>query len=85
MHEFRQVIGIMAADDSQWGPRDADGRRRKYTADELDALVDFRWRWPDIKGFLATVANAVRSHWWSRASTSVAQPRLPPAESAPRV
>jgi len=75
MDQFRLAITVMATADSQWGPRDADGRRRAFTAEELDALVDFGWHWADLKGAMAACANAVRSLWQPRGGNRVASPR----------
>jgi hypothetical protein len=74
---FQLTIVVMAVTGTPWERRDADGRRRAFNAEELDALADFRWHWPDLKGFLATGTNAVRSRWRPRASNSVASLRLP--------
>ena len=81
MDQFQLAIAIKAADDSKWGPRDVDERRRAFTAEELDALADFGWRWPDLKGAMTACAYAVRSVRWPRASNSVASPRLPAPSS----
>ena len=35
---------------------------------ELDALADFGWHLPDLKGVLATCVNAVRLRWRPQAS-----------------
>jgi hypothetical protein len=77
------IFGMMAATDTLCGPRDVDGRRREFTVDELDALADFPWPWPDLRGAVAACANAVRSLWRPRASTSVAPPRVPSPSSPP--
>jgi hypothetical protein len=61
MEHFRQTIAIMAAHDSRWGPRDAHGRRRQLTADQLNALADLGSNLPDRKGFIGAWANAART------------------------
>jgi len=58
MDQFGLAIGIMAAVDRRWGSHDADGRRRAFTPEELNAFVDFGWHWPDLKGAMATCASA---------------------------
>ncbi|HEX5991336.1 MAG TPA: hypothetical protein VFY70_02115 [Thermomicrobiales bacterium] len=62
MDQFRAAIVVIAISDTRWGPRDAHGRRREFTADELDDLVDFGWHWADVKGRLATCAHALRQN-----------------------
>ena len=57
MDQFQQAVAIKAADDGQWGPRDARGRRRVLTAEELDDLADFGWPWDGVKGRLAAAAE----------------------------
>ena len=80
MDQFQTALTIMAADDRHWGPRDAQGQRRTYTVAELDALADFHWHWPDLKGAIAACANAVLWSWRLRPSNRVASP-LPSAPS----
>jgi hypothetical protein len=63
MDGFQQAYVIMAVIDSQWSPCDAHGRRRQLNAEELDALADFGWQAPDLKGVVAACAQAVRSRW----------------------
>ena len=75
MDQFKLAITVMATTDSHWGPRDAEGRRRAFTAEELDALVDFGWHWPDLKAARAACANALRSLWQPRGCNNVASPR----------
>ena len=84
MDQFRLGIAVMAATDSQWGPRDADGRRRAFTPEELDALVDFGWHWPDVKGSLAVGANVILSRVRPGASNRIDPTPLLAAEAAAR-
>jgi hypothetical protein len=76
MDQFQLAICIMAANDRHWGPRDAEGRRRAFTAEELDALASWGWHGPNLKGAIAACATAVRSLRWRRTCNSVASPRL---------
>jgi hypothetical protein len=84
MNQTMFVLAITAADDSFWGPHDAHGRRRPYTAEELDALADFRWRWPDVKGAFIASANAIRSRLRQRVSNRISLAPPPPAEATPQ-
>jgi hypothetical protein len=40
MDQYKLAIAMMAVTDSQWGPHDADGRRRQLTGDALAAASD---------------------------------------------
>jgi hypothetical protein len=77
MDALRQAISIKAAVDGQWGPRDADGRRRALTVEELDELAAIYWHWPDLQGAIAACANTMRSRWASHARSSDVPPRVP--------
>jgi hypothetical protein len=81
MDQCKLAILAMALTDTDWGPRDADGRRRALTVEELDALADFPWHWPDLKGAMAACAHAVRRPWRPRASHRGAAMRRPSAEA----
>jgi hypothetical protein len=59
------------------GPRDANGPHRGFTAEELDALVDFSWHGADVKGSLAAYTNAILSRVRLRASNPTEPTRLP--------
>lgn len=80
MNQLQMAIAVMAACDIG-GPRDAEGRRRHYTLEELDALADFGWHLPDVRGFVNSRLTAlrVRGHVVARPSSGSAQ--LAPAES----
>jgi ketosteroid isomerase-like protein len=60
MDQLKLAIVLMAVTDSHWDSRDAHGRRRDYTAAELDALADFGWHMPDVRGFVAACRTALR-------------------------
>jgi len=79
MDQFRMTTAMMAAIDSRSQPRDAQDRRRKLTIEELDALTDFSWHWPDAKGGLAACARLLRSLVRPRARTRLEPTRLPSA------
>jgi hypothetical protein len=76
MDQAQLAITIKTAMDTQWGPRAVDGQRRAFTADELDALADFRRHWPDGKRLLAAAAKAMRPLWRTQANGSVAPTAL---------
>ena len=40
--------------------RDIDGRDRRFTIEELDALAEFAWRLRDLKGAMTARMNAMR-------------------------
>ena len=79
MNQLQLAMVMMAITDTPWGPRDADGRRRVYTAAELDALADFRWPWDGVTDRLAAGVNALRSRVRPRASTRIEPTPLPSA------
>ncbi len=81
MDHFQLTIVVTAVYGTPWERRDADGWRRQFTAEELDALADWGWRVPDLKGVIAAGVNAMRSRWRPPASHSLAPPRLPSAGS----
>jgi hypothetical protein len=80
MNQLQMAIAVMAAC-VIGGPRDAEGRRRQYTLEELDALADFGWHMPDVRGFVQARLSAlrVRGHVVSRHRSGSTQ--LAPAES----
>jgi hypothetical protein len=84
MNNFKAAIVVMAADDTYFGPRDADGRRRVLTAEELDALADFGWHLPDLKGAMAGCAHAVWSRVRPRASNQIEPTPLPTVAATSR-
>ena len=71
MDGFQVAILAMALADTDWGPRDAHGRRRQLTADELDALADRGGHRPGLMGVVAACAQAVRWDWRPRAATAL--------------
>jgi hypothetical protein len=79
MDRFQLAIAVMAITDTHWGPRDADGRRRQFTADELDDMADWGWHLPDLKGVMATCAQAMRWRWRPRANNRLDPTPLPSA------
>ncbi len=68
MNEFQMAVAVMAACDVGVGPRDAEGRRRLYTAEELDALAEFTWPWAGAARHLTSGTNAIlaRLRPWTR-------------------
>jgi hypothetical protein len=77
MDQFKLAIAMMAVTDSHWGPCDAHGRRREFSAAELDALADFGWHLPEVMSRLAAWAQAMRSRWRPRASEHLDPMPLP--------
>jgi hypothetical protein len=71
----------MAAGDTLWGPRDANGKRRQYTVEELDALEEFRWPGAGVMGRLAAGMAAMRSRVRPRARIRINPTALPSAEA----
>jgi hypothetical protein len=82
MDQCKLAIAMMAVTDSHWGPRDAHGRRRAFTADELDALADVGWHLPDLKGVLAACVRAVRVRVRPQPSHRI-KPTMVPSATAP--
>ena len=82
MDQFKLAIAMMAVTDSHWGPRDVHGRRREFTAAELDDLADYGWHLPDLKGVLAAGVNAVRLRWRPSARHRI-EPTAVPSATAP--
>lgn len=68
MDQFQMAIAVMAACDLGVGPRDAEGKRREYTAAELDTLAEFQLPGAGVVGRLATVLAAMQSRAIRRTS-----------------
>jgi hypothetical protein len=64
MDRFQQMILMRALMDGDWRSDDY-GKRRVMSIEELDAIADFGWHWPDLKGFVTACANVVLSRWRS--------------------
>jgi hypothetical protein len=65
MDQYKLAIAMMAVTDSP---------------EELDALADFGWHLPDLKGVMATCAQAMR---WRPRATSRLDPTPLPSATAP--
>jgi hypothetical protein len=81
MNQFQMAIAVTAACDIGGGPRDPEGRRRQYTAEELDALADWGWHSPGLMGVLAACTKAMRWRWRPRASHRIDPMPLPAVEA----
>jgi hypothetical protein len=81
MDNFQTAILMMALNDTDWGPRDAHGWRRQLTAEELDALADFGWHVPDMRGFVTACGNAVRECWRWATRKRIGSAKLTTVES----
>jgi hypothetical protein len=79
MDRFKLAVAMMAVTESHWGPGDTQGRRREFTADELDVLAHWRWHLPDLAGIIAACARVVQSPWRARASKRLDPMPLPSA------
>ena len=84
MDQLQLAMVVMAITDTPWGPRDSHARRRVYTAEELDALADFRWPWAGVTDRLAAGVNTVLSRMRPRASTRLEPTPLPSAAATSR-
>jgi len=84
MNEFQMAIAAMAFCDINAGPRDAEGRRRQYTAAELDALAEFHVPGAGIVGRLRAGMAAMRSRAIRRTSDRLATTALPATEATAR-
>jgi hypothetical protein len=80
MNQFQMAIAVMAACDIG-RPRDAEGRPRPYTAEELDALADFGWSLPDVRGLVTACLTAVRGRWQPASRARSGRAELASAES----
>ena len=80
MNQFQMAIAVMAFCDINGAPRDAEGRRRQYTTEELDALVDFRWPGAGIIERLARL-TALPTSAFRRPSDRTAPVALPSANA----
>ena len=83
MEAFKVALVVMALTDTECARRDADGRCRHLSADQLDALADFGWHLPDLRSVLAACANAVgsRRRPWVGNRIELAPPRSGAATS----
>lgn len=84
MNQFQMAIAVMAACDVGIGPRDAEGRRRQFTAEELDALAEFRLPGAAVVGRVAAGMASMRSRAIRRASERMDPALAPSAEAAAR-
>jgi hypothetical protein len=82
MDPFKVAITAMVATGIGAGPRDAEGRRRQFTAEELDALADFRLPGARLVGRFRAGVAAIQSRASRPASDRVQPTALPPAEPA---
>jgi hypothetical protein len=82
MDQLQLAMIVMATTDTPWAPRDAHGRRRQFTIEELDALVEFGWHVPDLKGTLTTCVQMLRSRWRPRASRRLDPTPVPSAATS---
>jgi hypothetical protein len=80
MNQFQTAIAVMAACDVG-GPRGAEGRRRTYTAAELDAFADVHWPWSGIVGRFAARLAAIRPSTFRQASDPGELVALPAADA----
>jgi hypothetical protein len=78
MDRFKLATAMLEVADSHWGQGDAQGRRREFTPDELEALARWDWHLPALAGILAACAHAVRWPRW-RATKSLDAPSRPSA------
>ena len=81
MEMFKYAIAMKAYDEMQ-RERKHPGQYRQMTPAELDALADFGWHLPDLKGRLAACVNAVRLRWRPQASHRI-EPTTVPSVAAP--
>ena len=85
MNQFQMAIAAMAFCDIDGGPRDGEGRRRQYTAAELDALADFRWPLAGVVGRMAAGTNTMLARLRPRARTRIEPTPLPSVEATAQV
>ena len=84
MNQYQVVTAVMAASDIGAVPRDAEGRRRQYTAAELDALAAFNVPGAGAARRLAAGVAALRSRATRRGSERTEPVLTPCAEAAAR-
>lgn len=85
MNEFQMAIAVMAACDVGGGPRDAEGRRRQYTAAELDALAEFTWPWAGAVRRLTAGTNTMLARVRPWARSRIEPTPLPSVEATAQV
>jgi hypothetical protein len=81
MNQLQMAIAVMAACEIDGRPRDAEGRPRHYTPEELDALADFGWHLPDVRGFVTACLTTVRERWRPAPLTQSGRATLASAEN----
>ena len=79
MHPFQLAILAMAPSD--WTRDESRQERRVLTAEELDALADWGWRWAGFTRAMAACANVARLRWRPRASNRSEPTPLPTSEA----
>ncbi len=85
MNQFQMAVAVMAACDVGGGPRDAEGRRRQYTAEELDSLAEIRWPLAGAVSRLAAGTNAMLARVRPWARNRVEPTMLPSVEATAQV
>jgi hypothetical protein len=82
MDPFKVAITAMVATGIGAGSHDAEGRRRQFTDEELDALAEFRLPGAHLVGRLRVGVAAMQSRASRRASDRVPPTAMPSAEPA---
>jgi hypothetical protein len=85
MNEFQMAVAVMAACDVGGSPRDAEGRRRQYTAAELDSLAEIRWPLAGAVHRLTVGANAMLARLRPRARNRFEPTMVPSVEATAQV
>jgi hypothetical protein len=85
MNEFQMAVAVMAACDVGGSPRDAEGRRRQYTAEELDSLAEIRWPLAGAVHRLTVGANEMLARLRPRARNRVEPTMVPSVEATAQV
>ena len=85
MNQFQMAIAVMAACDIDGRPRDGEGRRRQYTAAELDALAEVSWPWAGAVRRLTAGTNTMLARLRPRARTRIEPTPLPSVEATAQV
>jgi hypothetical protein len=81
MNGFQLAYVLMVVSENHMRSRDAQGKPRVYSAEELAALADLGRGLPDLRGFVTGCLDAARGRWRLAARPRGGSASLAAAES----
>ena len=81
MESLKLAIVLMAITQDRMKSLETDGRHAVATGKDLDALPDFGWHMPNVRGSVAAGFTAVFGRWQSASRARARSAQIAPAES----